>query len=95
MIFNLYFICLFVLDVWKDGWEKPRAPSHKVTFIFRVTEVEKYTREETSYYLIPEKDSYRSKVMHTKAALRIEMRGEAIRLHHLGGMETMPPLIHL
>lgn len=89
MIFHLYFICLFVLDVWKDGWEKLRAPSHKATFICKVIEVEKYPREETSYYFISERDSYRSKEMHTTAVLRIKVRGEAIRLQHLSSMEAV------
>lgn len=61
MIFHLYFICLFVLEGWKGGWEKLRAPNHKAAFIYRETEVEKYPREESSYDYISKRDSYRSK----------------------------------
>lgn len=41
-----------------------RAPSQKAIFICRVMEGEKYPKEETSYYFVPKRLSYRSKVMH-------------------------------
>lgn len=46
----------------KEGQKKLEAPSCEATVIKRVIEVEKHPREETSDYMISQRETSRSKV---------------------------------